>query len=60
MLATLTGGSFDRKGWIFEIKWDGYRALAQIVSGDIKIYSRNLRDFTDKLDPIKRSLAKIP
>jgi bifunctional non-homologous end joining protein LigD len=60
MLATLTDKSFDRDGWIFEIKWDGYRALAQIASGSIKIYSRNLRDFTDKFDSIKKSLGKIP
>jgi len=60
MLATLADRSFDRDGWIFEIKWDGYRALAQIAGSNISIYSRNLRDFTGKFDSIKRSLGKIP
>jgi bifunctional non-homologous end joining protein LigD len=30
MLAKLVPAPFDRKGWIFEVKWDGYRAIAEI------------------------------
>lgn len=30
MLATLAESPFDRQGWLFEIKWDGYRALAEV------------------------------
>ena len=36
--------------WIFEIKWDGYRAIAEIHKGDIKLYSRNGLTF-DKAYP---------
>jgi hypothetical protein len=28
MLATLVHQPFDRRGWLFEIKWDGYCAIA--------------------------------
>jgi len=59
MLAALTYDAFDREGWIFEIKWDGYRAMSRIAGGDIKIYSRNMKDYTKKFDPVKRSLEKI-
>ena len=28
MLATLVDKPFDEEGWAYEVKWDGYRALA--------------------------------
>lgn len=34
-------GSFDDPGWRFEIKVDGYRALALIVGGCVRLVSRN-------------------
>ena len=40
MLATLVEKPFDDTGWIFEIKWDGYRALAE-KDGDVHLVSRN-------------------
>jgi bifunctional non-homologous end joining protein LigD len=33
MLCTLVSKPFDRPNWIFEIKWDGYRAIAEIQKG---------------------------
>ena len=30
MLATLVDAPFDRPGWLFEVKWDGYRAIAEV------------------------------
>jgi len=33
MLAKETNTPFDNKGWIFEIKWDGYRAIVFIENG---------------------------
>ena len=30
MLAWLTDAPFDDAGWIYELKWDGYRAIAEI------------------------------
>ena len=33
MLATLVKAPFDHPDWLFEVKWDGYRALAEIRGG---------------------------
>jgi bifunctional non-homologous end joining protein LigD len=38
MLAKLTGKPFDDPDWIFEIKWDGYRAIAEIENGSVHIH----------------------
>ena len=32
MIARLISDLFDREGWFFELKWDGFRALAEIDS----------------------------
>ena len=49
MLATAVDEPFDDKDWLFELKWDGYRALARIErDGAVSIASRNGNDFTAK------------
>jgi bifunctional non-homologous end joining protein LigD len=59
MFTMLTDMPFNRKGWIFEIKWDGFRALADIKNKKVNLYSRNLLSFNEKFAPIVKSLAKI-
>jgi bifunctional non-homologous end joining protein LigD len=46
MLATSTGKAFDDPDWLFEIKWDGYRAVAFIEDGRVRLVSRNQNDLT--------------
>jgi len=41
MLATLVDEPFSNENWLFEIKWDGYRALAYIDENIFEILSRN-------------------
>ncbi len=41
MLAKETEKPFDSKDWLFEIKWDGYRAIAEINNQRVSLYSRN-------------------
>ena len=42
MLATLVDKPFDDDGWLFEVKWDGYRAIATIAAdGAVTLTSRN-------------------
>lgn len=33
--------AFDSTEWLFEIKWDGYRAIAELDDGAVRLYSRN-------------------
>src|SRR5882762_1962996 len=33
--------AFDSPDWLFEIKWDGYRAIAELDGGNVRFYSRN-------------------
>ena len=35
MLATLVDKPFDEPGWVYELKWDGYRALGYINNGKV-------------------------
>lgn len=60
MLATLVDGPFDGKDWIFEIKWDGYRAIAEIEDGKIHLYSRNGISFDTKFQEIREELQDYP
>ena len=41
MLATTITQPFDGPDWLFEIKWDGYRAVAFIEAGKLRLVSRN-------------------
>jgi bifunctional non-homologous end joining protein LigD len=56
MLASLTEEAFDSEDWIFEIKWDGYRAVAGIYNGKIVLQSRNNLSFDKKYYPITQAL----
>jgi bifunctional non-homologous end joining protein LigD len=43
MVARLVRDPFDRDGWFFELKWDGFRAIAETDrDGSVKLYSRGL------------------
>ncbi len=46
MLATLTDQPFENPDWLFEIKWDGYRAVSLIEAGRLRLLSRHQNDFT--------------
>ena len=55
MLATLVDGPFDDKEWLFEIKWDGYRAVAFMENKKVRLVSRNQNEFTEYPE-----LAELP
>ena len=59
MLATLGNEPFDHPDWIFEVKWDGYRAIAEIREGDVSLYSRKRTSLNKKFLPIVESLHKF-
>jgi len=58
MLATLVDQPFDEPGWQYEIKWDGYRAVAMINKGKVNLISRNNKSFNEKFYPVVDALKK--
>ena len=59
MLATLVNESFDNESWIFEIKWDGYRAVAYCDGKDVELISRNLTPYTEKYYPLTDAFKQL-
>lgn len=51
MKATLIDEPFDDPDWLYEVKWDGYRAIAKVSDKDVKLISRNNIPF-DKYYPL--------
>lgn len=58
MLATLTDKPFNDEGWSYEIKWDGYRALAFIGKESTELKSRNNKSFNEKFYPVHEAVSK--
>ncbi|HEY9501392.1 MAG TPA: hypothetical protein VIR01_07190 [Pyrinomonadaceae bacterium] len=53
MLATRVGAPFSRPVWLFEPKWDGYRALCFLQNGVVRFISRNQRDITKRFPELQ-------
>lgn len=58
MLATLVKEPFDNEEWLFEIKWDGYRALARIDK-KVDLISRNEQSFNLQFSEIVDDLSQL-
>jgi bifunctional non-homologous end joining protein LigD len=58
MLASEVDKPFDHKDWIFELKLDGYRALARIEHNEVSLISRNNKLFNDLFSIIVKDLKK--
>ena len=59
MLATLVDAPFDDPEWAFEIKWDGYRAIAEIGRKEKRLYSRNGVSFATDYPDIFEALDDV-
>jgi len=46
-------------GWIYEIKFDGYRLLARLEGGEVRLFTRNGNDWTDKIRGLADELATL-
>jgi bifunctional non-homologous end joining protein LigD len=53
MLATKVGAPFSRQGWLFEPKWDGYRAICFLSDGQVRFVSRNQRDLSERFPELQ-------
>jgi bifunctional non-homologous end joining protein LigD len=58
MLASLTERLPTGEGWLFEPKWDGYRALGYVRGGDAMLRSRRGNDLTKRFEVIAKELPK--
>ncbi len=58
MLASTSDAPFDNDEWLFELKLDGYRAIAEL-GDEVKLYSRNGLSFKNKYPPIVAALQQI-
>jgi bifunctional non-homologous end joining protein LigD len=60
MLATLVDAPFERPGWVFEEKYDGYRVLAYKEGGKVRLESRNAKNRTDRFGEIAAAVRDLP
>jgi len=59
MLATLAEDVPRGAGWAFEVKWDGYRAIATESGGDVTLTSRNGNDLTTRFQNVAKEIPKV-
>src|SRR5205823_2094098 len=59
MLATLAEAVPHGDDWLFEVKWDGYRAIAYVERGTATLVSRNGNDLTTRFVPVAKALGKL-
>ena len=63
MLATpgTAADLLDAEEWAFEMKWDGYRAIAYVDDGGVRLFSRNGNELTSSfpelLEPIRAAVG---
>lgn len=58
-LATLVKGPPEGERWLHEFKFDGYRMLARIGDGDVKLLTRRGNDWTERFPSIADAVAKL-
>lgn len=69
--ATITGEFFEPElaklredppkgdAWLHEVKWDGYRILATVAGGEVKLWSRNALPWGDKIPDIRQAVEAL-
>ncbi|NNF29507.1 MAG: DNA ligase D [Gemmatimonadetes bacterium] len=60
MMAESRERPFSKDGWIFEIKYDGYRMLGERTSDSSILVSRNGNDLTDTFPEVARAIRGLP
>ncbi len=59
-LATLVSEPPEGAKWLHEIKFDGYRIVARIDGGKVRLFSRNEKDWTSRFPEIAEAIAELP
>ena len=60
MLAETREDPFSRQGWVYEIKYDGYRILAERAEGEGVLITRNGHDATGTFPEVARAVKALP
>ena len=58
-LATLVDAVPAGPGWVFEMKLDGYRAIATVDGGKVQLASRTGKEWSDRFQVIAQALARV-
>jgi bifunctional non-homologous end joining protein LigD len=58
MLATLSDELPPGRGWLYEVKWDGYRAICRLREGEATLTSRTGNDLTGRFESVARALPR--
>lgn len=58
-LATLVERPPEGRQWRHELKYDGYRMIAAVAGGAVRLYSRNKKDWTSRFPAIAQELAGL-
>ncbi len=59
-LATLVDTPPSGEGWIYEIKFDGYRIMARIDKGKVRLLTRGGHDWSEKMPHLVSELQQLP
>jgi bifunctional non-homologous end joining protein LigD len=59
-LATAVDVAPKGKGWMCEVKYDGYRTLVFFDQGKVRLVTRNGHDWTDRYSSLAKAFAKLP
>lgn len=59
MLAKLVEKPFNKKDWLFEVKWDGFRIIALVDEKKVQLYSRNQKNYSEIFHPVTTELAAL-
>ncbi|MGI9628754.1 MAG: DNA ligase D [Longimicrobiales bacterium] len=60
MMAESRDDPFSKKGWVFEIKYDGYRMLGELADGSPTLISRNGNALTETFPEVARAIRGLP
>jgi bifunctional non-homologous end joining protein LigD len=58
MLASLAEDLPSGRGWLFEVKWDGYRAITTVAGGEAALTSRNGNDLTARFPGVVSAIER--
>jgi len=58
-LASLVAEVPPGSGWLYEIKYDGYRLMSKLQGGKARLFTRNGHDWTGKLPQLAKALAAL-